>query len=130
MYLVCSVFAGSYSLHNRIAFAVGINSLGVLEFFKRLFRKLGITLTNNVVHYLKIKEATRLKKLDRSKTSNAKKAKNKRKYEKLKEHTKKAKMELHKRQGTYRKGMNLDDPFELQDEEAGSAKKPAAKQEA
>jgi hypothetical protein len=122
------VFAGSYSLHNRIGFAVGINSLGVLEFFRRLFRKLGITLTDNVVHYLKIKEATRLKKHGRSKTSNAKKAKNKRKYEKLKEHTIKAKLERHKRQGTYRKGMNLDDPLEVPDENV-SEKKPAAKKQ-
>jgi hypothetical protein len=97
------VFAGSYSLHNRFSFAVGINSLGVLEFFKRLFRRLGITMTDNVVHYLKIAKV---------KTSTAKKEKNKRKYEKLKEHTKKAKLERHKRQGTYRKGMNLDDPIE------------------
>jgi hypothetical protein len=105
------VFAGSYSLHNRLAFAVGINSLGVLEFFKRLFRKLGITMSDNVVHYLKIKEAWRVQKLAKVKTGAAKKNKNKRKYDKLKEHTMKAKMELHKRQGTYRKGMNLDDPF-------------------
>ena len=37
--------------------------------------------------------------------------KKKRKYDKLKEATLQAKKEFHKRQGTYRKGMNLDDPF-------------------
>ena len=31
------VYASAYSLHNRIAFAVGINSMGLLEYFKRLF---------------------------------------------------------------------------------------------
>jgi hypothetical protein len=126
------VFAGSYSLHNRISFAVGINSLGVLEFFKRLFRRLGITMTENVVHYLKIKEDTRIKKLAKVKTSTAKKDKNKRKYEKLKEHTIKAKLERHKRQGTYRKGMNLDDPVEVVDnaeDDNGAGRKPAAKKQ-
>jgi hypothetical protein len=39
------VFAGAYTLHNRIAFAVSIDSLGVLEYFVRLYRKLGITMT-------------------------------------------------------------------------------------
>jgi hypothetical protein len=80
---------------------------------------------------LKIKEAWRVQKLAKVKTSLAKKEKNKRKYEKLKEHTVKAKVELHKRQGTYRKGMNLDDPFgpliDGQDGEDASAKKPPAK---
>jgi hypothetical protein len=106
------VFAGSYSLHNRIAFAVGINSLGTLEFFKRIFWKLGITMTDNVLHYLSVKENFHIKKLTKVKTSQAKKDKNKRKYEKLKEDTAKAKIEFHKRQGTYRRGMNLDDPLE------------------
>jgi hypothetical protein len=59
------VFAGSFSLHNRIGLAMGINSIGVLEYFKRLCRKLGITMTDNVVHYLTIKEANRVKKHDK-----------------------------------------------------------------
>ena len=29
----------------------------------------------------------------------------------VKQHTRTAKIEFHKRQGTYQKGMNLDDPF-------------------
>ena len=105
------VFATSGSLHNRIAFAVGINSLGLLEFYKKLFRKMGITMTPNVLHYLKLKGNIRFNKLAKKKTGDAKKTKNKRKYEKLKEHTRVAKIELHKRQGTYRKGMNIDDPY-------------------
>jgi hypothetical protein len=31
------VYAGAYSLNNRISFAVGINSIGVMGFFTRLF---------------------------------------------------------------------------------------------
>jgi hypothetical protein len=109
------VFAGTGSLHNRIAFAVGINSLGVEVFFKRLFKSLGIPLTDNVAYYLEIKEKNRRKRLAKVKTKEAKLKKNKRKYEKLAEDVKVAKMEKHKRQGTYRRGMNLDDPVDETD---------------
>jgi hypothetical protein len=127
------VFTGSFSLHIRIGLAVGINSIGVLEYFKRLFRKLGITMTNNVVRYLTIKEANRVKKHDNGKTSTAKKEKNKRKYEKLKANMKKAKLELTKYLGTYRKGINLDAPKQdlldggNGDEVQQGARKPPAK---
>jgi hypothetical protein len=107
------VFAGSGSLNNRIGLAIGINSIGVLPFYERLFRKLGITMTENVAHYLKWKEAARMKAIEGGKTGDAKKLKNKNKYLKLQEHTRVAKLEYHKRAGTYRKGMNVDDPFRL-----------------
>ena len=117
------VFAGTGSLPNRIAMAVGINSLGVEAFFKRLFKMLGIPLTDNVAYYLKTRETNRNKRLLGLRTRAAKQKKNKRKYDRLKEATLQAKKEYHKRQGTYRKGMNLDDPFgELTDK-----KQPAAK---
>jgi hypothetical protein len=77
------VFAGSGSLHNRIAFAVGINSLGVSPFYTKLFRKLGITLTDTVEHYLKVKEAARMKQLAKTNTSTFKKSKNEQKFLKL-----------------------------------------------
>jgi hypothetical protein len=124
------VFAGSGSLNNRIAFAVGINSLGVLPFYTKLFHRLGITMTENVEHYLKVKEALRMKQIESAKSNEAKKAKNKLKYLKLQEDTRVAKMEFHKRTGTYRKGMNVDDPYgELLNgqEVQADARKPAAR---
>jgi hypothetical protein len=42
------VSAGSGSLQNRIACAVGISSMGIIAFYKKLFRKMGITVTDNV----------------------------------------------------------------------------------
>jgi hypothetical protein len=72
---------------------------------------MGITVTNNVEHYLQHKETNQLKKMTKLKTSEAKKDKNKRKYELLKQHTRTAKMEFTKCQGTYQSGMNMDDPF-------------------
>jgi hypothetical protein len=111
------VFAGSGSLHNHIAFAVGINSLGVEVFFKRLLKKLGIAISDNVAYYLQLKEKNRVKRLAKVKTREAKVNKNKRKHDKMAEHTKVAKKERHKREGTYRRGMNLDDP--IGDEDGG-----------
>ena len=105
------VFAGTGSLNNRIACAVGINSLGVEVFFKRLFKKLGIKLTPNVAYYLHTREKSRVKRLETIRTRAAKQKKNKRKYDKLKDATLQAKKEFLKRQGAYQKGMNLDDPY-------------------
>jgi hypothetical protein len=106
------VFAGTGSLATRIAMAVGINSLGVEVFFKRLFKKLGLPMTSNIAYYLELRESNRRKRLDKVKTKDAKLKKNKHKMEKLAKDTRIAKMELHKRQGTYRRGMNLDGPVE------------------
>jgi hypothetical protein len=106
------VFAGTGSLHNRIAFAVSINSLGVEFFFKQLFKALGLPLTDNVAYYLALREKNRNKRLIKVKTKEVKKVKNKQKIDKLGEDTKIAKMELRKRLGTYRRGMNLEGPVE------------------
>jgi hypothetical protein len=89
------VFAGTGSLHNRIGFAVGINSIGLEMFFRRLFKMMGVPLTDNVAYYLHLKEKTRVKRLAKLKTKEAKLKKNKRKYDKLAEHTLIAKKELH-----------------------------------
>jgi hypothetical protein len=107
------VFAGSGSLHNRIAFAVGINSLGVEVFFKRLFKMMGIAITENVAYYLHSKEQTRSKRLAKIRTKEAKVKKNKRKYDKLKDLTADAVKRFDKRQreaGTYKSNTNMDDP--------------------
>jgi hypothetical protein len=117
------VFAGTGSLHNRIAFAVGINSLGVEAFFMRLFKALGIPLSPNILYYLQLKEKNRAKRLTKVKTAEAKKNKNKRKYDNMARDVKIAKMELHKRQGTYRRGMNLDDPDDESNIPPAAAKK-------
>jgi hypothetical protein len=112
------VFAGSGSLNNRISFAVGINSVGLEVFYKRLCKKLGIEVTESIDHFLRIKEAKRANRLAEIRTRTAKIKKNKRKYDKLKADTRLAKLKNHKEQGTYRKGMNLDDPYcQLADEE-------------
>jgi hypothetical protein len=119
------VYAGSGSLNNRIAFAVGINSIGLLPFMSKLFLRLGIPMTDNVEHYLTISEGIRTRKLEKASTNAAKKEKNEAKYAKLRADTVIAKTELRKREGTYRSGMNLDDPTEVVPEDA--TRKPKKK---
>jgi hypothetical protein len=124
------VFAGSCSLHNRIGFAVGINSLGVDEFFVQLFQKLGIQVTDNMRHYLTIKERHRFSRLAAIRTKEAKVSKNKRKYLKLASDEQRAVQEFQKREGTYRSNMNIEDPFgqllqgKEEDGKPRSAKRP------
>jgi hypothetical protein len=119
------VFAGSGSLNNRIAFAVGINSIGLLPFMSELFIRLGIAMTDNIEHYLTVSEGLRMRKIEKEKTSASKKEKNEAKYAKLRADTIIAKTEWRKREGTYRSGMNLDDPAEVVPEDA--SRKPPKK---
>jgi hypothetical protein len=90
--------------------AVRINILGVEFFFTPLLKKMGIKVTDNVAYYLKLKEKNRAKRLWKIKTNEFKVKKNKRKYDLLAKHVKVEKIERRKREGTYQKGMNLDDP--------------------
>jgi uncharacterized protein (DUF2384 family) len=104
------VFAGSGLLHNRISIAVGINSLGYNEFFTKLFNKLGIEITDNVAHYLWVKENTRIKRLAKIQTANYKSVKYQLKRNNLEANTRLAKVEYLRKEGTYKTGMNVDGP--------------------
>jgi hypothetical protein len=99
--------------------------VGVLQYFTRLYRKLGVTMTDNVKHYLTVKDVCRSKKLAKVKTNEAKKAKNQKKHLLLTEQTLLAKIERRKRCGTYRPGMNLDDSDEASENDLDAA--PAKK---
>jgi hypothetical protein len=124
------VFAGSGSLHNRISFAIGINSLGYNEFFTRVFQKLGVNMTNNVSHYLRLRENSRVQRLTKIRTKDARLAKTEKKRTKLRADIRVAKGEFLRREGTYRKGINLDDPYgevPANGNEDDGDRKPAAK---
>lgn len=89
--------------------AIGVTSIGLVPFFKRLFGKLGIEMTPNMLHYLEVKDRSRLFRLKKIKTRDKKRSRNKQKYDKLlKEDTRIARKERARREGTYRTGMNLD----------------------
>ena len=98
---------GSRSLWNRVCLCIGITSIGYLAYFRRLYKKLGIAMTPNVLNYLDVKHKCRSRRLELAKQKLSKKKRNKRKYEMLKEHTTIARKERAKRDG-YKTGMNLD----------------------
>jgi hypothetical protein len=103
------VYCGLSSLANRIGGSIGIKSLGVLEYFKRLFKALGIRVMPNVLHYLDMKDNNQKKRLLKIKTKEAKREKQKAKFERLKETEVVAKRERAKREGSYRPGQNMRD---------------------
>jgi hypothetical protein len=101
------VFASSMSLTNRLSMALGINSLGVSGYFERLFVALGIVMTEDVRHYITVKERARLKKQRKAKTKDEKKNRLKRKFVTMTTDEAKAKKERATRAGTYKSGMNM-----------------------
>jgi hypothetical protein len=103
------VYCASGSLTNRISLAIRINTLGFPEFFKRLFKLLGIQMTANVLHFLEVKEKTRTKRLDKIKTKEHKKLRMANKFEQLRQDEIIAKRERSKRDGTYKSGLNMDE---------------------
>jgi hypothetical protein len=101
------VYCGSCSLTNRLGIAVGIKSLGLVEYFKRLFVRLGINMTPNVRHYLQVKDKSRYARLAKNKTKEQKKARLSSRYDKQREDEATAKKERSKREGTYKTGQNV-----------------------
>ena len=67
------VYCGSGSLTYRISIAIAIQSIGSTAYYGRLFKKLGITMTPNVIHCLKVKGQQRQQRLDVLQTRQAKK---------------------------------------------------------
>jgi hypothetical protein len=77
------VHCGSPSLTNCVGIALGINMLGLHEYcFKQLFKALGIvSMTDNVTYFLKAKDRYRMSQLQKRKTTESKKTRNKRKHD-------------------------------------------------
>jgi hypothetical protein len=101
------VYCASWSLTNRIGIAVGINSLGMVDYFGRLFKALGIIMTPNIKHFLEVREKSRKNRLQAIKTRDKKKLCNAKKHLALKEHTEIARKERARHDGTYKRGMNM-----------------------
>jgi hypothetical protein len=101
------VYCGSCSLSNRIGLAIGIKSIGLLECFRRLFLKLGIHMTPNVVHYLNWKDKRRSYRIAKVKTKDQKKARLQGRFDKQRVDEALAKKERGKRDGTYKSGQNV-----------------------
>jgi hypothetical protein len=103
------VYCGSCSLSNRLAIAVGINSIGLVRFYTRLYKAMGITITPNVMHFLQVKEGARTRRSTKAKLCETKKQRNEKKMEACRTSEKQAHVDRAKKEGTYRKGMNMDE---------------------
>jgi hypothetical protein len=101
------VYCGTSSLENRIGIALGIKSIGLLQYFTRLFKSLGINMTPNIVHYLSFKDGSRSKRLKKIKTKEAKTVRMQSRVVKMKEDEVIAKRERSKRDGTYKTGQAM-----------------------
>ena len=121
------VYSGTNSLKNRIGIAIGISTLGTLEYFQRLFQKMGIQLTADVLHYLKVKSHSRQRRLDKTKTREYKKKRKADEFERLKKETIEATTARQKRDGTYKPGIGMTGGYDDDEEEGEDDSKPAAK---
>lgn len=101
------VFCSTGSLHNRLSMAIGINSLGFLSYYRRLLSRLGIAATPDVIHFLGVKDRERSERLAKLKTAKKKKFRMKKKVDALRTETAIAVKERARREGTYRRGMNV-----------------------
>ena len=63
------VHCGTNSQKNRIAIAMGITSLGTLDFCTRMFQCLGIEMTDDVRHYPSVKGSSGARQLAKTKTT-------------------------------------------------------------
>jgi hypothetical protein len=103
------VYCGSCSLTNRLSMAIGINSLGLEQYFRRLYKKLGIHLTKNVLYCLEMKNRTRHNRLMKIQTKEKKKDRIKRKLEDLVKNEGIARKERDKRECVYKSAVNMQE---------------------
>jgi hypothetical protein len=67
------VYCGTRSLRNRLCIGIGIHALGTTEYFKRVYRKLGINMTDNIAYFLESKEIKRMQRIAKSKETETRK---------------------------------------------------------
>jgi hypothetical protein len=119
------VYCGSCSLTNRLSIGLGINSLGITQYFQRLYKKLGIRITKNVLYCLQMKDRTRKNRLKKIKTKEKKKDRIKRKHEDLVRDEEVARKERTKQEGVYKSGLNMqDEDFQMKDSEDAQQQQP------
>jgi len=102
------VYSGSLSLRNRIDVAIIITTLGLKVFYERILQGFGIPITEDIKHFVNIINNKRDKRIAKTKTNDAKKARQLKFHEKLKAHTEDAAKNHAKADGTYQPGIGMD----------------------
>lgn len=116
------VYCGTNSLANRISIALGISTLGTLVYFEGLLQKMGINVSDDVHHFLKVKATNRQKRLDKTKTRDYKNKRKADEFEKIKKESSEATTARAKRDGVYEPGIGMAGGYVEDDD----AKPPAA----
>ena len=116
------VYSMSISLKIRVGMAIGINTLGLVGYYREVFDKLGMFMTSDVYHYLQVKDTNRHKRITKAKTPAAKRRRQRGKFEKLKKHTEEAKRARCRRDGSvYQSGIGMDGGYMEEDATATTA---------
>ena len=102
------VYCSSRSLQNRVAISIGIISLGLDGYFRRLLKALGIAIPESIQKFLSDKQKNRMRRLLKRRETESKRKRKAGKFAKLKEEEEKAIRARDKRDGTYKTGGNLD----------------------
>jgi len=118
------VYSMSVSLKIRIGMAIGINTMGLVAYYRLLFDKLNMVMTSDVYHYLQVKDSNRTKRVNKAKTPTAKRGRQRFKFEKLKQHTEDAKRARCRRDGSvYQSGIGMNGGY-LDDDATASNTNP------
>ena len=102
------VYSSSESLKNRIAVALLINGLGLMDFYDQLFARLGIKMTPDIRYSIQQQSINRERRIAKSKTAIGKKLRVNKYTSKMIMHTLTAKRERSRREGTYQSGIGAD----------------------
>jgi hypothetical protein len=125
------LYCASASLSNRLSLAIGIHSIGLVRYWTRCFKAFGISVTPAITHFLEAKQSVRSRKHAKSKTTRAKKERMQHRYDRMKVDEADARMARAKREGTYQKGMNMQefgaDGYTEDELRALAASRPAKK---
>ena len=108
------VYAGTHSLQNRICIALGITSLGTLKYYQGLLDRMGIAITPDVAHFLQIMDASRQRRLERTKTAEFKIKRASNEMAKIKKEAIEATIARAKRDGVYKPGIGMTGGYDLE----------------
>ena len=126
------VYCGTHSLKNRLSIALGIYSIGTMAYYEGLFQRLGIEITADVRHYLRVTSAHRDRRNAKYKTTDYKRRRKRAEMVKIERGAKEASIARANRYGVYKSGIGMESGYDVQ--ELGNndedSRKPSAKSSA
>ena len=120
------VYCGTDSLKNRISIALGISSIGTMQYYEGLFQRMGIKMNDDVRHYLRMKSTHRDNRITNAKTVVFKRKRKRGEMRKIKQVAKEAAVARAKRYGVYESGIAMKGGEDgVVEEEPGATAAPA-----